>query len=224
VSDTQDTVWAVIDRARRGDGEARSLFAHRYEPVVRAYFVARWRGTPLSGDVDDALQEVFVDFLNGALDGVDPERPFRPFLYGVARVVALRTEERRARDRGVALESEHVQALESDDDAASVVFDRAWAEALVQEAKALQAKSASGNEAARRRVELLELRFGEGLPIRSIAQRFGEDPDRVHRQYAQARLDFLRALREVVRRHHAGGEGAEGGVDAECSRLLACFA
>jgi len=221
VSDTQDTVWAVIDRARRGDGEARSLFANRYEPVVRAYFVARWRGTPLSWDVDDALQEVFVDFLNGALQGVDPERPFRPFLYGVARIVALRTEERRARDRGVTLESEHVQALESDNDAASVVFDRAWAEALVREAKVLQAASAGGDEAATRRVELLELRFGEGLPIRSIAQRFGEDPDRVHRQYAQARLDFLRALREVVRRHHGG---AEGGVDAECSRLLACFA
>jgi RNA polymerase sigma factor (sigma-70 family) len=221
VGDTRDTVWAVIDRVQRGDGEARNLFAHRYEPVVRAYLVARWSGTALLGDVDDALQEVFLQLLDGALERVDPERPFRAFLFGVARIVALRTEERRARDRSVGLDSEHAGAIESGDDAASVVFDRAWAETLVQEAKALQAENAAGDEAATQRVELLELRFGEGLPVRAIARRFGEEPDRVHRQYTQARLDFLRALREVVRRHHAG---AEGDLDAECSRLLACFA
>jgi len=221
MGDPADTVWAEIDRARRGDPGAKSQFAHRYQPAVRAYLLARWRGTPLLGDVDDALQEVFVDFLSGALDRADPDRPFRPFLYGVARIVALRTEERRARDRGVRLDSEHAQAIETDEDAASVVFDRAWADTLVKEAKVVQARNASSAEAAMRRVELLELRFGEGLPIREIAERFGEDPGRVHRQYAQARREFLRALREVVRRHHAG---SNGGVDAECRRLLACFA
>ena len=221
VGDASDTVWIEIDRAKRGDGDAQSLFAHRYEPVVRAYLVARWRGSPLIGDVDDALQEVFLDFLNGALERADPDRPFRPFLFGVVRNVALRVEERRARNRAVQLESEHARALKSDDAAASRIFERAWAETLVQEAKDLQARRAASDDAAARRVELLEMRFGDGLPIRTIAERFGEDPDRVHRQYAQARLEFLRALREVVRRHHGA---AASGIDAECRRLLACFA
>ena len=221
MGDADDTVWLEIDRAQRGDGEAQSLFARRYEPVVRAYLAARWRGTPLVDDVDDALQEVFVDFLNGALKRADPQRPFRPFLYGVVRNVALRVEERRARKRAVPLESEQAHAIASDDAAASQVFDRAWAEALVQEAKDLQAQKASSNEAAARRVKLLEMRFGDRLPIRTIAEQLGEDPDRVHRQYAQARLEFLRALREVVRHHHGG---ATSGIDAECRRLLACFA
>jgi hypothetical protein len=43
----------------------------------------------------------------------------------------------------------------------------------------------------------------------------------VHRQYAQARLEFLRALREVVGRHQGGGTT---GIDVECRRLLTCFA
>jgi RNA polymerase sigma factor (sigma-70 family) len=221
VGDAGDTIWNEIERARRGDGDAQSLFTRRYEPVVRAYLVARWRGSPLDGEVDDALQEVFVDFLNGALARADPDRPFRPFLYGVVRNVALRFEERRARNRAVPLESELTRALEADDAAASRIFERAWAEALVQEARDLQARRASSDEAASRRVELLEMRFGDRLPIRTIAERFGEAPDRVHRQYAQARLEFLRALRSVVRRHHGG---AAGGIDEECRRLLACFA
>ena len=221
MGDAGDTVWGEIERAKGGDGEARDLFARRYEPVVRAYLAARWRGSPLVGDVDDALQEVFVDFLDGALERADPDRPFRPFLYGVARNVALRIEERRARNRNVPLESEHARTLESDDAGASQVFERAWAEALVQEAKNLQAEWASSDEAASRRMELLEMRFGDRLPIRTIAERFGEDPDRVHRQYAQARLEFLRALRDVVRRHHGA---AASGIDEECRRLLACFA
>lgn len=221
MGDEHETVWAEIDRARRGDSEARSLFAHRYEPVVRAYLVARWRGTPLLGDVDDAVQEVFVDFLNGALERADPDRPFRPFLYGVVRIVALRTEERRSRDRAVRLESTHAGAIEADEDAASVVFDRVWAASLVREARRVQAANAAGDPAALRRVELLELRFGGGMPIREIAERFGEEPTRVHRQYGQARVEFLRALREVVRGHHPGGADD---VDAECRRLLAYFA
>jgi len=221
VCEASDTIWIEIDRARRGEGDALSLFAHRYEPVVRAYLAARWRSSRLLGDVDDTVQEVFVDILNGALRRADPDRPFRPFLYGVVKNVALRVEERQARNRAVQLESEGARALESDDATASQIFERAWAETLVQEAKDLQARRASSDEAAARRVELLELRFGDRLPIRTIAERFGEDPDRVHRQYAQARLEFLRALREVVRRHH--GVSANG-VEAECRHLLACFA
>lgn len=217
---TPDTIWVEIDRAKRGEGDARSLFAHRYQPIVRTYLAARWRGSPLSDDVDDATQEVFVDFLNGALERADPDRPFRPFLYGVARNVALRFEEQRARNRATQLESEHVRAIHADDAAASQVFDRAWAESLMQDARDLQAKNASADPVALQRVKLLKMRFGEGLPLREIAKRLDEAPERVHRQYAQAQVEFLRALREIVRRHHGQ---LEDGIDAECQRLLTCF-
>ena len=60
------------------DGRAvdRAEFARRYAPVIRAYLGARWRGNGLAQEVDDAVQDVFVDCFseNGALtrlnDGV----------------------------------------------------------------------------------------------------------------------------------------------------------
>ena len=89
---SDSTRWTVIRRAAEGVPQARSEFASRYGPVIRAYLGARWRGTTFFHDVDDAAQQVFLDCFkeNGALGRVDPERGtgFRPFLYGVVRNVA----------------------------------------------------------------------------------------------------------------------------------------
>ena len=68
------------------------------------------------------------------------------------------------------------------------------------------------------RVELLRLRFHEGLPIREIARRWGTAAEVLHHEYARARQEFEAALREVVAFHHPGSPEE---VEQECSNLLA---
>ena len=156
----------------------------------------------------------------GALEGIDPERPggFRAYLFGVVRNVARGVERewraRRARGEGAAPDPD---AVEARDAPLEDVFDRAWASAILRLAADRQARAAQGDEEAVRRIELLRLRFREDLPIREIAKRWQEEPDRLHRAYRTARGEFLDALIEVVGELH-GGSAAE--VEAECVRLL----
>jgi RNA polymerase sigma-70 factor (ECF subfamily) len=212
----ESTCWTVIHGAARGDGRDREEFARRYLSVVRAYLVARWRSSPCLGDLDDAVQEVFVECFRrgGALENAEQGRSFRPFLYGVVRNVARRLEAKRRP------ESAHIDLdrLPADDDSQSRAFDRAWAKALLREAAAVQERNArlSGPEALRR-VELLRLRFHEGLPIRDIAERWQVDPAVLHHEYARARQEFRSALGEVVAFHHPGSPAK---VEQECASLL----
>ena len=76
-------------------------------------------------------------------------------------------------------------------------------------------RGSEAGEAVLRRVELLRLRFHEGLPIREIRRRWGSDPDAVHRDYARARREFQMALAEVVARHHPGSTPVE--IEHECA-------
>jgi DNA-directed RNA polymerase specialized sigma24 family protein len=55
-----------------------------------------------------------------------------------------------------------------------------------------------------RRVELLRLRFQEGMPIREIARLRGVDAASLHHEYARARREFRSALRDVIAFHHPG--------------------
>jgi len=224
VGSSSQTRWTIIEGAAAGRPRDREAFVRRYEPVVRAYLGARWRGSPLLQEVDDAAQEVFLDFFRegGALTRADRGKPghFRTFLYRVVRNVALRVEERRARRRA-RRESVDLDGLAAREESAGQIFDRAWASALLRQAADLQAARARDDgPGAHRRVELLFLRFSEGLPIREIAARWGEDAGWVHHQYATARVEFRRALEHVVRAHD-GGE--PGDVAAECERLLDHF-
>lgn len=75
-------------------------------------------------------------------------------------------------------------------------------------------------EAGRRRLELLRLRFGEGLPIREIAARWQMDPALLHAEYRKAREEFKQALREEVAFHHPG---TPLGIERECETLLGMF-
>jgi RNA polymerase sigma-70 factor (ECF subfamily) len=211
----------MIRGAADGNARDRERFVSRYLPSVEAYLRARWRGTPLLDELDDAVQEVFLDCFReeGALERVEPDRPsgFRAFLYGVARFVALRHEERRARKGVQALPS----GLAVDEERLSVAFDRAWALTIVREAAERHASRARrGDDAARRRVELLRLRFEDGLPIRDIARLWGEDPARLHHEYARARREFKEALLDTVAFHHPA-PAAE--VESEGARLLDHF-
>ncbi|MDJ0976881.1 MAG: sigma-70 family RNA polymerase sigma factor [Planctomycetota bacterium] len=222
MAEEQPTRWTLIRAAAGGAADARAAFAEAYGPVARAYLAARWRRHALRAELDDALQEVFVDCFkeHGALERADPERGgFRAFLHGVVRNVALRFESGRARERERE-EAAPLHGVEADEDSLARVFDRAWARSIVQLAARRQAEAAA-DESARRRVELLRLRFEDDLPIRAIAARWGADPTRVHREYARAREEYRAALRDVVHEHHGGMPKA---VDAECARILGLLA
>jgi RNA polymerase sigma factor (sigma-70 family) len=217
------TYWTVLREAAGGSSAAREVFAHRYEPMVRAYLAARWKGSPVLQALDDAVQEVFIECLRqgGGLERARPDRPggFRAFLYGLVRNVALRFEQRRARSLSrLAQGPVEPDELPARDDSLSRVLDRDWARSLMREAAARQAERADvlGPE-ARRRVELLRLRFQEGLPIREVARLWRDDPAALHREYARARQEFKAALLEVMTSYHAGSPAQ---AERECADLL----
>jgi RNA polymerase sigma factor (sigma-70 family) len=224
VDSSQSTCWTLVRDAAAGDAPSRAEFSVRYAPVVRSYLSARWRGSPRFEDLDDAVQETFFECLRqgGVLERAQGDRPggFRAFLFGAVRNVALRFEQRRAAQgarettRGVDLAD-----VPGRDDALSKVFDRALARSIMREAAELQGALAvdRGDEAGRR-VELLKLRFQEGLPIRDIATLWGVDVAELHRQYARARKEFHEALREVIGSHLLANPEQ---VDGQCAELLA---
>ncbi len=207
------TCWTLIRDAAAGDAAARERFARVYRPVVKAYLAARWRS--ISQNVDDAAQDVFVECFRagGLLEKADADRPggFRAFLLGAVRNVARRYESRRR-------PTEELPAdLAADDTGPAEAFDRAWAKSLLREAARAQ-EAAATTEAATMRVRLLKARFQDGLPIRDIAAKWGEDAAKLHREYATARDEFRAALRTVVAFHLPDATAAE--IDRACAELL----
>jgi RNA polymerase sigma-70 factor (ECF subfamily) len=212
----ESTCWTVIRAAAAGSAADREELARRYLGVVRAYLAARWRGSALWSDLDDALQEVFVECFRqgGALEAAGAGRVpcFRAFLFGVVRNVARRFEGRPVRTTGP------LPDLPADEASLSRLFERSWAQAIMTAAARLQRRQADerGPEAVRR-VELLRLRFEEGLPVRAIAERWGVAAAELHHAYAKARQEFRAALLEVVAFHHPGSPAE---VEQEAASLL----
>lgn len=224
MTDGDVTCWTLIDDAARGDGAARDSFGQIYLPAVTAYLRRRWTGGVRANDVDDAVQEVFLECFRpgGVLARADRQetRSFRALLLGVTRIVALRHERAggKARERQQAVTPEQLGALPADDPSLTAAFDKAWALSLMRDARQrLEAQAQSGDEAACQRVEILRLRFEEALPVREIAKQLQADATLVHRAYARARSDFLRCLREAVQAHMPD-ESAN--VDEACRRLM----
>ncbi len=191
------TCWTLIHAAADGDQPARERFARLYQPIARGYLVNRWQRSLLQSKLDDAVQDVFVECFktDGVLDKVAQSQPegFRAFFHGVLRNIARRHEEK------------HRPAIPLPDDqpadetSLSRAFDKAWARALLKEAAQVQAEAAAeSGERAVRRVELLRLRFQEGMPIRDIAAKWNEDAAKLHHEFAIARDEFRIALRKVV--------------------------
>ncbi|HJZ91736.1 MAG TPA: sigma-70 family RNA polymerase sigma factor [Gemmataceae bacterium] len=210
------TCWTLIRDAAGGDPAARERFARVYLPVVKAYITARWRDN--GREVDDAAQDVFVECFKagGLLEKAAADRPggFRAFLLGAVRNVAHRHETPRRPVHPLP------DGLPADDTGPDQAFDRAWARALLREAAAVQQTSAVRcGAAAVRRVQLLRLRFHDGLPIREIAKLWGEDAAKLHHDYATARDEFRAALREVIAFHHPGAPSGE--LDRLAAELFA---
>ena len=222
---SDSTSWTIIERAANGSAADREAFAHRYGPVIRAYLGARWRGSALTKEVDDATQEVFIDCFkdHGALGRADQARgDFRAFLYGIVRNVARGVERKLARRKERQPTSDlDLDGFARDDAPLSRIFDRAWASAILQEAADLQLERArmKGADAIRRH-RLLTVRYGEGLPMREIAKRWAVDVHLLYREHPKAREEFRSALEDVVRGH---GDGGPEAIHRECARLLALF-
>lgn len=216
------TCWILVSDAAAGKAESREVFARMYQPVIRAYLVARWRNVHLNGSVDDALQDVFVELFRcgGALEKANPEQgsEFRAYLLGVVRNIACRHEQQAWKGQ---LERFNL-ATPVDDTSCATAFDRAWARALLKEAGRVHAARAKEKgERAVRRFELLRLRFQEGLPVREIAKLWREPDDQLHRQLSSAKKEFKSALRTVVAFQRPGSSDAQ--IDQACSELLLLF-
>jgi RNA polymerase sigma-70 factor (ECF subfamily) len=221
MSTQESTCWTVIAAVAAGCAAQRAAFAQHNQPVIRAYLAARWRNTPCLQALDDAVQEVFVACFqrDGLRARAQSDRPggFRAFLYGVVRNVARRLEARRGRDRQAAGDVD-VDQFPADQESLARLFERAWARSLMREAAQRQQDHARrAGAAALRRVELLRLRFHDGLPIRAIATRGQIDAVTLHHEYAQARQEFKAARVEVVAFHHPG---APADVERHCANLL----
>ena len=220
---TRETCWTLIDGAAAGDKAARDLFVERYLPAVRAYLHARWHDRPYATAIDDAQQEVFLQCFRdgGVLARADKDRAggFRAFLYGVVQRIAQAFESRLAREwRRKSPGTFHPERVEADEASLSKVFDRSWAEAVIGEAGELheaRARERGGDSA--RSVELLRLRFQQGMPIRDIARLWGEPAEQVHRAYARARAEFRAALRDVLGLHERCPDDQ---LERECNRVL----
>jgi len=220
----EPTAWTVIRGAAAGRQRDRDEFARRYLPIVRAYLRVRWRHSPLRHDIDDVVQEVFVACFEseGVLERADSQQPggFRAFFYGVVRNIAREHERKMARGKELQPASGFLREdVASDDEGLSTLFDREWAIAILEQAIDRHRQNAR-DDTERRGVDLLRLRFEDGLPIREIARRWEMDPARLHKEYARARDGYKRALTEVVAFHHPGTPGE---VERECARLLALF-
>jgi RNA polymerase sigma factor (sigma-70 family) len=221
MSTQESTCWTVIAAAAAGCAAQRTAFAQRYQPVIRSYLAARWRNTPYCQDLEDAVQEVFVVCFqrDGLLARAERDRPggFRAFLYGVVRNVARRLEAQRGRSRQAAGDVD-LDRVPAEEESQARLFDRAWARSLLREAAQRQEDHARcAGAAALRRVELLRLRFHDGLPIRAIAARWQIEAATLHHEYAKARQEFKAALAEVVGFHHPGS-AAE--IERQCANLL----
>lgn len=218
------TCWTLIRGAAAGTAEDREEFVRRYASVVKAYLRARWLGSAHFQDLDDAVQEVFVDCLkdSGALERVDRGRRggFRGFLYGVTRNVGLRIETAKTRHKEHQPSTGHdLDAMERRERSLSRSFDRAWAQSVMREALAeLQRKVAALGERAEKRFALLRLRFQDELPIHEIASRWQVEPALLYREFARAKAEFRDALVAVVATQNPDAGQEE--VASECAQLL----
>ncbi|MEM8712849.1 MAG: sigma-70 family RNA polymerase sigma factor [Planctomycetota bacterium] len=198
-----ETSMTLLRDAAGGSQRAREEFARAYLPVVRAYLTARWRHRLSPEELEEAVQELFIACLRdgGLLERIDVsgQHSFRAYLFGAVRNIALELERSRRRREVRAKAPEHAEGAPVDEESLSLLFDSEWARGIVRRARALYTEKAAASGAAmQRRVELLALRFGQGLQNRDIAERWDMNPKRVQKDYAQAKQEFSDCLRAVI--------------------------
>jgi len=212
----------VIRAAAIGDSGARSTFANTYQAMIRSYLEIRWRGRVLANEIGDAMQEVFVECLKpgGVLERADADQgELRGLLRRVAQNVARRFEERAIqRGRVQPADSAWFAKVQSDDPGQTTVFNRCWAHSIIEAASLrFRELAAQDGEAGRRRIDLLERRFGSDEAIREIAAAWNLPAQDLHNAYKKARKEFYRCLRDVIAFHRPDATDLEH----ECREVLA---
>jgi RNA polymerase sigma-70 factor (ECF subfamily) len=114
---------ALVRRVQRGDVDALERLVRRYVRPIHAV-AASYLSEP--ADVEDAAQETFLRALRG-IEGYDPDRPFAPWLYQIARNAARNHLAAGARSRTEPL-SEKLQSARPGPD---VVLERSEIRARV---------------------------------------------------------------------------------------------
>ncbi len=191
---------ALVRRVRRGDSEAfRVLFDRHAPPLWR--FLRDLLGQESAAD--EALQETFVRAFSRFEQLVHDER-LLPWLFGIARHVALEALRARRRDfpsmtelegaggqSGSADEGRNVMAqaqpLDGADDPEAVLLGR---EAEAHVAQALAALSPDRRAA-------LVMRVDHGLPYEDIARAMGWNIPKVKNEIHRARLVLRERLAEL---------------------------
>lgn len=223
MNDNLSTCWTLIRGAAHGDSVSTEELVRRYSMVIRGYLQNRWQTTPIAQHLEDACQETFFELFRdqGALQKVDTSgnRPFRSFLFGVVSNVARRIEQKYARSKTYA--NTEIDVQQPDAESASHLFDRLWAQAIVAQAVTeMRRRAAEQGGVLQLRVELLHLRFFDELPIREIAEKLGIAAAKAHKEYASARNDFRRILREVIAFHNPGNPQAAAAELKEIAAFL----
>jgi RNA polymerase sigma-70 factor (ECF subfamily) len=117
---------ALARRVQRGDVDALEQLVRRYVRPIHGV-AASYLSEP--ADVEDAAQETFLRALR-AIEGYDPDRPFAPWLYQIARNVARNYLAAGARSRTELLSEQLQSALPGPD----VVLERSDIRARVDAA------------------------------------------------------------------------------------------
>lgn len=176
---------SLVRAAQAGRLEAFGDLIERHAGGLRGFLALL--AVPAS-ERDERSQDVFVEAFR-SLRRTDPERPFGPWLRGIARHQVLAAGRLRGRARRARALDGIAELL-----AASDAEPEPFGDLLAP----LRACVAALPVAARR---LLSLRYGEDLDSGAIALRSGRSPEAV-----RMALGRLRAgLRECVRRRLAGG-------------------
>lgn len=224
MAESETTSWNLVGSAAAGSATARAEFARRYGPLIRTQLEMRWSRQPLRQEIDEAIQEVFMECLkpNGVLARADRSvaAGFRRLLGAVVRNVALRTETRLARHHlRHRTGEEPVTDRAGSQTSIAHRMDREWARAVTLEAAEEQERrAASVGAKALLRVKLLRSHFEEGRSIPEIAALWGLTPAHLHHQYAKARQDYLRALLAVLA--HRFPDAPKGEVEALARQLV----
>lgn len=183
-------------------------FCQRYGPLIRQCIQARWRGSALRHDVDDAIQDVFLAFLRpgGALQSLRaiPPADADAYVRGVVRNTARMIERRAAQRKEVALDSDPATWRVCEDGTARVL-DRAWVRGMLSQALA-HLLDPRFSAVRQRRIHLLRLLHYSSLTPGEVASMAGLAPEAVHREMSRARRELRLSLLRQLQQH--GGRAA----------------
>jgi RNA polymerase sigma-70 factor (ECF subfamily) len=169
----------LVRRVQGGDADALEQLVRRYVRPIHGV-AASYLSEP--ADVEDAAHETFLRALR-AIEGYDPDRPFAPWLYQIARNVARNHLAAGARSRTELLSEKLQSALPGPD----VVLERSEIRARVDAAIA---------RLPEQRRTAFYLGDVEGYPTGEIARMMGLSPGTVRSHVHHARRALRAALAE----------------------------